>query len=639
MLHALFVLLPLALSWFAIRRFLPGLPKLVTAGMVALVPIVVLSWLTLVLSSVIRTNQAVLMVNLLILGSCIFILWKYPPQFAQIKIFQLLSTHLRKILESWWLWLSVLALLLLFLNLLVTHSVQEKNGNWYTGGSTWGDIALHLSYINNFTRQTQLSLTSPIYAQAQTSYPFLFDWYTSILIRQGFTVQSALIGSQWQAFLAIVLLSVSVLRVLVKRKSAVLITLGLFFAGGGFGWWYFWGDWLASGLPLTAFLADQPWQFTNMAARSVFFSSVIPDMLLPQRGFVMGLTVVLIVMNLLLQYRHKKSSSLLYVSATLIGLLPFFHIHSFLWLSGLWFVHSLYLWLKQPKQRQALLRSCGVLLLLALPQIWWFFNQGVSDHFIAWHPGWMLDWTQSTSLFASIKLFLLNFGITAGILTVVPLRIKKMWITNPTLALFIGYSWLVFVVCLFVSFQPWPYDNLKFMMLSYFFFCVFAALELAQWWVGWKKVLVICIVLSGTLSGTLSLIREVLLNSVIADAQERTIAGDLQTILKPGAVVLTGYDHNHPVPMLIGQPVVMGYPGWLWSHGIDSSQTLSDVSQLYAGTDLTNFLLSKHEIGYVYISNRERSKFTVNETYWSEHFTKLYEKGDVVVYQVNVTQN
>ena len=84
--------------------------------------------------------------------------------------------------------------------------------------------------------------------------------------------------------------------------------------------------------------------------------------------------------------------------------------------------------------------------------------------------------------------------------------------------------------------------------------------------------------------------------------------------------------------MLVGQPIVLGYQGWLWSHGVDSSKTAADVELMYSGVDTTATLLTKYHIRYVYISDRERGRFMVNEAFWASHFQKIYQDNEIIVY-------
>src|SRR3989344_2424138 len=65
--------------------------------------------------------------------------------------------------------------------LLSTHVLEERNGATYSAGSTWGDIAIHLSFINSFNKGANALPVSgfpsnPTFAGARLSYPFLPDY-------------------------------------------------------------------------------------------------------------------------------------------------------------------------------------------------------------------------------------------------------------------------------------------------------------------------------------------------------------------------------------------------------------------------------------------------------------------------------
>ncbi len=627
----LFITVPIILSWVFLRRYFQAGVPLLRVGLSLLAPVVVLAWLTMVSSMLVNpttAGRAITITMLIVLG---IITSRHDFHFNRSYL-PLRITKIKALWNKNWLLIVVSSLLLLLFGfLLFTHSARVNNGKWFSAGSSWGDLPLHLTYINYFSRQDRLSLVSPLYAQRNTTYPFLFDWYTSILFRLGTPIQVAIFISQLQVFAAVVALAVALFRKIDARVSTTLFALGLFFAGGGLGWWYFWGDWQQSSLTLLSYLQNQPWQYANIAERSIHFSTVMTDMLLPQRGFVVGLAAILSALHMQLEYFSNGKKRYLYFSSILIGLTPLFHIHSFFWITGLWFFLALDHVLRKPKTLTALLEALVMLLTIALPQLLWFAVNGAGTHFVRLQPGWMLNADQLSSPLTAARLFMMNFGITSIFLPLIPICLWKCSIKKP-FSVILSYSLLVFFVCLFVSFQPWAYDNLKFMMPSYFFFCGFVALTLANWWKGWKKVIVVLLIIMGTLSGSLSIIREIFLDSELASAQEIESATQLKFVLTPGEITLTTDDHNHPIPMLVGQPIVLGYQGWLWSHGVDSSKTAADVELMYSGVDTTATLLTKYHIRYVYISDRERGRFMVNEAFWASHFQKIYQDNEIIVY-------
>jgi len=49
----------------------------------------------------------------------------------------------------------------------------------------------------------------------------------------------------------------------------------------------------------------------------------------------------------------------------------------------------------------------------------------------------------------------------------------------------------------------------------------------------------------------------------------------------PGATILHAPIHNTPV-FLTGRRSLMGYPGHIWTHGIDFGQRDADIKQIYS---------------------------------------------------------
>lgn len=627
-------LLPLWLAYILIRRHLPELNKATRAGLALLLPVLLISWLTLLLSIWLHPTSALSVVMLLVVVLTIVVAVtrsaRVSQDFASRRqvVLNTIKRHYTVLIPSG-------VLLVLLSVLLYTHSAQMLQDGWYSAGSSWGDLPLHLTYINNFARQEKLSLISPLFSEMNTTYPFLLDWYTSILVRAGNTIQTALIVSQLQVFAAMVALLLGLIRVTTNKKIVSIFTLLLFFCGGGLGFLYFFGDWQASGFPVGLFLQNQPWQFTNMADRGVFFSTIIPDILLPQRGFSVGISVLLAAVTLFLVYAKQAKNTLhLLLGGVLIGLVPFFHAHSFLWAAGLWLVLCTYLGWKRPEARRPLLYSMLLLISLALPQLWWFSHNGVGSQFLYWQPGWMLTFRVTQTWFELLRGFFLNFGFTAIVLIVLPLRVHRIFKTKPLLALTLGYSWVVFTACLFVSFQPWPWDNSKFMMLSLVFLCLYAALELANLWRSWWKLAVIGILIVATTSGTLSIIRELTLHSRLISTAELRMTDELRMLLEPGGITLTADTHTHPIPMIVGQPIVMGYRGWLWTHGIDYAPTAHAVELMYRGGQQSEALVDEYNVRYVYVSDLERAQYDINEEYWEATHEKIYTENDVSVFDV-----
>src|SRR5260221_4943158 len=197
----------------------------------------------------------------------------------------------------------------LFLFLLNTHMLQQKSDGIYSGGNTWGDLALHATFIEKFASQPKPELTSPIYAQEKTTYPFLFDFYTSLLYRYGLSIQLSLIASSGLFLFVFLQLSYFFIYRVVKSHLASFLFPFIFLLNGGVGVYYFFTDWMASGKSFLQFLYSMPIGYANLFAQHIYWSNLIADYLLPQRSFIPSLGLFTLFLTLLYGlYAQKKQS-------------------------------------------------------------------------------------------------------------------------------------------------------------------------------------------------------------------------------------------------------------------------------------------------------------------------------------------
>ena len=97
----------------------------------------------------------------------------------------------------------------------------------------------------------------------------------------------------------------------------------------------------------------------------------------------------------------------------------------------------------------------------------------------------------------------------------------------------------------------------------------------------------------------------------------------------PRALVMHAPVHNHPV-FLTGRRSLMGYPGHIWTHGLEYVQRESEIKRIYAGGADAPTLMRKYEIEYVVVSPLERNIMIVNEQF----FSKFEIVGDVGGYRL-----
>src|SRR5205085_12500338 len=115
------------------------------------------------------------------------------------------------------------------------------------------------------------------------------------------------------------------------------------------------------------------------------------------------------------------------------------------------------------------------------------------------------------------------------------------------------------------------WDNMKFFIYCHMSIAVLlgGALAAALARGGVHRALAVVAIVGMTGTGTLTLVRELDTHDQLASTNDIRIAALVRQAHPADASVLTADRHNHPVSMLAGRRIVMGYRGWLWTHGVD----------------------------------------------------------------------
>ena len=559
-------------------------------------------------------------------------------------------------------WLVTTALpsaLLLFL--LSTHLLPERDGGWGSAGSTWGDLALHATLAARTAQQPAFEWTSPVITGAPLTYPFLPDFLSGVLHRWGWSLRWGLLGPSVVLALALVqLLFFTGWRSGRSRLAAVAVVALMLLGGSVVALPTLWEGWRASGLASPVlYLAGLRHDATHVPALNLRFSNLICDALLPQRGMLVGLTAFLAALPLL-RGAWRGRRRLLAPVALLLGALPFVHVHTFLVLGGvlLWmgvgrgFASAASVavaraaraataggrgpwprWAPGAGWREVrwwLLAFAGGLL-LAAPQLGWQLSHAVDGGvaFSKWRLGWMAAPAENPFAF-----WARNLGVLFPFLVLAPWLLRR-W-RGAWLHLCAALLTLFAITNVYI-FQPHEYDNLKLLFYAYLALVLVAARLLAGWWrrggpLGRAAVAVVLVL--GTAGGAVSVLREAALRWPFLDPDEVELGMALRERTPPDALFLTADRHNHPVPVVAGRAIVLGYRGWLWTHGVDASGHLRDVRAIYRGDPGAAGLLARYGVDYVVVGPQERQSFVVDEAWLAERYPLALEVGRYRVYGV-----
>ena len=505
--------------------------------------------------------------------------------------------------------------------------VLDKTGLWAGHVNVWGDWAAHISYVTTLSAQNFFPPQFPILAGHVLSYPFGSDLISAILVRLSSPlVESMLVPSFLFSILLVVALFLFYKTILQDGKTASL-AIFLFLLNGGLGFLWFINDFAGIG---PGILASLPREYTLMRdGPNIQWINIIISELIPQRGFLLGLPLTLLVFLVFWQIYTKQRVAMwkIIITGVITGLMPIIHMHSFLviLLVGVWTIFLVALHTK--KIPLIMLLFPAITFLLALPIIHTFY-----PHFgttpILFQPGWLASEGSDNIFFFWLK--------NAGIMLFLPLLGLRLapkglvlW-TLPLLGLFAANNLFVF--------QPYAWDNTKFFTYWWLASAGFASIFLKH--IAAKglqfKILALIFAVIAIASGSLDILRvtQYEQNKIrLLSAQDIELATWAKNNTPKESIFLTAPNHDNPIAMLSGRRIVLGFLGWLWTYGVDIGNRQSMVERLYEG-DLTP--IKELQVDFVVIGPQERYRFAgLNEEFFAKNYPVVFEQDDTRVFAIN----
>jgi uncharacterized membrane protein len=76
----------------------------------------------------------------------------------------------------------------------------------------------------------------------------------------------------------------------------------------------------------------------------------------------------------------------------------------------------------------------------------------------------------------------------------------------------------------------------------------------------------------------------------------------------------------------------MGYPGHIWTHGLDYHQRETEIRRIYAGAPDASALLARYGVEYMVVGPQERALVPVNDAFF-ERYSMVVEVGEYRLYK------
>ncbi len=398
-----------------------------------------------------------------------------------------------------------------------------------------GDISKHLQIIRYLAAGASFWPESPFLMGAPLNYYIGADLWNSLLVLCGVPAERGLI---W-----------------VGLAGSVLAAWALWRWGGAFGLAVFLFNGGLAGFQV--FQTHEIIDFQSDLAWKNFFLA----MFVTQRGLLYALPATLFLWS---AWRESVFRGRLIVP-TWVGFLiystmPLFSAHAFLALSAL--LAGMFVFQKTARLKLLAFVGCAV-----PPATYCAFL--VTGGFrvesgVRFLPGWMQDT-------GGVWFWVLNFGISLPMMALLAWKVIRT--DDPELRSFAGTGLLLFLVACFVAFAPWEWDNTKIFLWAwllcapYLWKLLIRPLPLAG-----RYALCFVYFFSGAISLVGGLSNKTGYHLVgISEMNEARVALANVPALD---TIATEPHHGNPV-ILLGRPVVCGYEGMLWAHGLEYKENWS----------------------------------------------------------------
>lgn len=502
--------------------------------------------------------------------------------------------------------------------------------------NNFGDLPFHLSIVTSFAYGSNFPPQNPIYAGIKFTYSFVIDLITSLFIKIGFGLQSAFFIENFALTLLLLILIYKLTIKLTRDKIAARIAPFIFFFNGGLGFINLFRD----GFNLSK-------TFTMNSSMKFFGSdiplrmgNVITTMLIPQRSLLLGLPLVAAIIlfwKVSIDEPEKRRKCMIWAGVC-AGILPLSHAHGFLAVMMVAPIMTLLFWYREWIWFYLI---SGV---IASPQIWWLSSTGVKNK--AFKFGWWAEYGNSNAIlfwFANAVIFILLILFFYIFLTKSKKYDEKSFKEKTFLLyderLFCLPFIVWFIVPNIISLAPWSWDNTKVLIYWLLAFSPIVAVVIVTLWMTkdrWLRILAVVFFIMLTLSGVLDVARA--LSSIeevrLFTNEDIKVAEFLRENTPPKSVILHAPQHNS-ANALSGRLSYMGYPGHLWTHGIDYAKREMVAKVIYQGGGQAAAPISIAGINYIVIGPVERRTLNVNEQYFKEYYPVVFEYGDVRVFNTS----
>lgn len=494
-------------------------------------------------------------------------------------------------------------------------------GNFRAASAGYGDIPFHMTQVSKFAFQKNIDFNEPIFDGEKLRYAFGINLISGVILRYTNNWPLSMNLPAMSFMVAGIILTFLSYRSFLKSQFGAVITLIIFLLGSGFGTNYLIKDYSQHPTKLSGSFFEYIVETTGSTVTK--WDAVYPDqniawgaplslVFLHQRAFFLGFFLFSLFWYLLWNWiRNPSNSKTAILLGFIAGITPLSHYHSFAAMLVILGVITLDSIIRRNKELIIRLAFIGLItLVLATPQILYLVlgkNNLTSavNAFAAFRLGWMTEPTtgsikfdpNSNSFFFGqfvpfLNFLWINFGIVLPaflLSSLIFLKSQRFRERFFGILIFLLGAIALFSLVQLIRFQPWDYDNNK--ILVYFqFFAAPVIVSFFMWISLYKKtagrILLAVFTILAIYSGIVDQIPRMAVakeeTPVIFNKDAIALADFIKEYIPEDAKIITSSTHLNPVASLAGRPVFVGYPGWLWTRGINYASREQYLKDFYA---------------------------------------------------------
>jgi len=539
-----------------------------------------------------------------------------------------------------------------------------RDGTLYTGVEhNYGDLPFHLAAVARFVYGGNIPPEDPVFAGTRFMYPYLADFVSAMLVTSGAGFREAMLMQSLILVLSLLWLLIKWAFELTADRLAALMTPAIVLLGSGLGFTLIFKEAWNTERGLLSVMWKPLHDYSMIPDAGLHWGDSLTSLLVTQRSLLIGLPLAVIIFRIWWRFSTRNSiagadptspvselagsakpasvakSDGTYVDRSIIrvevpmlaagviaGFLPVCHAHTFLVVMAV----ATYMALTSQNWRGWVSFFVPAILLGASQA--WAISRGSTvqlQSFLTLNLGWESG-GQNVVWF-----WLKNTGVLIPLLIVAAVRREgKPLLPGPLLRYYLPFIGCLIVPNL-VKLAPWTWDNMKVLFYWYLASAPLAALVLSTLWRGghWRSVLSVLLFASLIFSGSLNVLRILTSGEAYAvfSPEQLAFAQMIKEDTPPNALILHAPTFDDPV-FLTGRRSFMGYPGHIWTHGIDYGPRQKDIERIYEGGATAQELIARYKIQYAVVSPQERNLMRVDQTFFDK-FAKVAVLGEYCLYR------